>query len=133
MGGIMGDRLTKTERIARNKLIRHLSEARGDMLDDALEGMVPDAWHTLEADLDVEEPKVKVTLYLDTSVAKMFRAMGTGYHARINRVLATWLQLKIAGLLREREEIERRFGQIMARESAALEAGEEDPPGFSGH
>ncbi len=125
-------RLTKTERIARSKLFRHLLEARGDMLDDALEGMVPDAWHTLEADLDVEEPKVKVTLYLDASVAKMFRAMGNGYHARINRVLSTWLQLKIAGMLREREEIERRFGQIMARERAALEAGDEDLPGFSG-
>ncbi len=81
----MGYRLTKTERIARSKLFRHLWEARTDVLDDALEKEVPDSWHTLEADLDVEEPKVKVTLYLDASVAKMFRAMGHGYQARINR------------------------------------------------
>ena len=131
MGGIMGYRMTKTERIARSKLFRHLWEARGDVLDDALEGVVPEAWHTLEADIDVEEPKVKVTLYLDASVAKLFRAMGSGYQARINRVLGTWAQMKIAGLLREREEIERRFGQIMARERAALEAGE-NLPGFGG-
>jgi uncharacterized protein (DUF4415 family) len=125
----MAAKLTKTERIARGKLFRHLWEARGETIDPDLEAEVPDAWHTLEADIDVEEPKVKVTLYLDTSVARVFKAMGTGYHARINRVLATWVQLKIAGLFREREEIERRFGQIMARDA---EMGEEGP-GFSGH
>ncbi len=129
-GGLMAEKLTKTERIARSKLFRHLWEARDDILDLELDAEVPDAWHTLEADIDVEEPKVKVTLYLDSSVARVFKAMGKGYHARVNRVLATWAQMKIAGLLREREEIERRFGQIMARERAALEAGEEELPGF---
>ena len=125
----MAYRLSKTERIARGRLLQHLWEARGDLLDDALETEAPEAWHTLEADLDVVERKVKVTLYLDASVARVFRAMGQGYQARINRVLSTWAQMKIAGMLREREEIERRFGQIMARERAALEAGEE-VPGF---
>lgn len=119
-------RLTKSERIARTKLLRHLWEGRGDILDLVLEEAVPDAWHTLEADLDVEEPKVKVTLYLDSSVAKLFRAMGKGYQARINRVLATWAQMKIAGMLREREEVERRFGAIMARD----EALGDEAPGF---
>ncbi len=123
----MGYRLTKTERIARAKLFRHLWEARGDLLDEALEAEVPEAWHTIEADIDVTEPKVKVTLYLDASVAKLFRAMGAGYQARINRVLSTWAQMKIAGLLREREEIGRRFGWIMARDAEAEAAGEERP------
>lgn len=113
----MGERMTKTERIAREKLFRHLWEARADVLDTALAEAVPEAWHTLEADLDVEEPKVKVTLYLDASVARLFRAMGTGYQARINRVLATWAQMKIAGLLREREEIRRRFAWMMDRDA----------------
>jgi uncharacterized protein (DUF4415 family) len=122
----MGIRLTKSERIARKKLVRHLWEARGDMLDDVLEEAVPEAWHTLEADLDVEEPKVKVTLYLDSSVVRLFRGMGKGYQARINRVLATWAQMKIAGLLREREEVERRFGALFAR---LAEQGDEQPGG----
>jgi uncharacterized protein (DUF4415 family) len=126
-GGTMAMRLTKSERIARTKLLRHLWAARTDQLDDELEREAPAAWHTLEADLDVEEPKVKVTLYLDTSVARMFQAMGKGYQARINRVLGTWMQMKIAGLLQEREEIERRFGAIMARDA---EMGD-DAPGFS--
>jgi uncharacterized protein (DUF4415 family) len=110
--------MTKSERIARGKLFRHLWEARADVLDAALAEAVPEAWHTLEADLDVEEPKVKVTLYLDASVAAVFRGMGTGYQARINRVLATWAQMKIAGMLREREEIARRFAWMMDRDAA---------------
>jgi len=63
---------------------------------EALREAVPEAWHTLEQDLDVAEPKEKVTLYLDRSVAKFYRAMGQGYQARINRLLATWAQMKIA-------------------------------------
>ncbi|WP_299410001.1 BrnA antitoxin family protein [uncultured Roseobacter sp.] len=34
---------------------------------------------------------------LDESVAKMFRAMGRGYQARIDRILQTWLQQQILG------------------------------------
>ena len=94
--------LTKTQRIAQQKLHRHLFEAQTDeVFDEAFQREVPDAWHTLEHDLDVEEDKVKVTLLLDASVAKMFRAMGKGYQARINRILSTWVQLKIAGFLDE--------------------------------
>ena len=37
-----------------------------------------------------------MTLYLDRSVAKAFKAMGQGYQARINRILETWLQMRMA-------------------------------------
>ena len=57
---------------------------------------VPDAWLTLEMDVEVHQPKDKMTLYLDRHVIKFFRAMGHGYQARINRVLETYLQMKIA-------------------------------------
>lgn len=57
---------------------------------------IPEAWKTLELDIETTAPKEKVTLYLDRSVARMFRAMGGGYQARINRVLETYVQLKIA-------------------------------------
>lgn len=57
---------------------------------------IPEAWHTLEMDVEAEGPKEKVTLYLDRAVARMFRHMGKGYQARINRILETWLQMKIA-------------------------------------
>lgn len=88
--------LTARTRLARNLLVLN-SE---NWLSAALRDDVPDAWHTLELDLEVEEPKEKVTLYLDQSVAKFYRAMGKGYHARINRLLATWAQMKIAEELR---------------------------------
>ncbi|MFB0931086.1 MAG: BrnA antitoxin family protein [Ascidiaceihabitans sp.] len=55
---------------------------------------VPDAWHIIVADLDCHAPKQKVTLYLDAPVAKAFKAMGQGYQARINRILATYLEMK---------------------------------------
>jgi len=91
-------RLTKTQRLARDRLMRDLIHlSRDDWITATLPDAVPDAWHTLEADLDVQEPRVKVTLYLDRSVARFYRGMGRGYHARINRLLRTWAQMKIAG------------------------------------
>lgn len=65
---------------------------------------VPDAWHLIEADLDCFAPKQKMTLYLDAPVAKMFKAMGRGYQARINRILGTWMEMKI-GHVMEAEKI----------------------------
>ena len=63
---------------------------------DSARHEIPDAWHTLEMDVPCEAPKTKVTLYLDDAVIRMFRRMGRGYHARINRILETWLQMKMA-------------------------------------
>jgi len=102
-------RLTKTERIAQDALIKNLIHLQRDTwVTTALREEVPDAWHTLECDLDVWEKKQKVTLYLETSVAKFYRAMGPGYQARINRLLATYAQMKIAGEARVDEFLEKR-------------------------
>lgn len=91
-------RLTKTQRLARERLLHDLIHlSRDDWVSATLADVVPDAWHTLEVDLDVEEPREKVTLYLDRSVARFYRGMGHGYQARINRLLRTWAQMKIAG------------------------------------
>ena len=90
---------SKTKRIARERLYRLLWDQAlesDDLFLDRARRMVPDAWHMLEMDVDVSEPKDKLTLYLDRSVAKMFKAMGHGYQARINRILATWVQMQIA-------------------------------------
>lgn len=92
-------RLTKTQRLATERLQRH-AEALGrfDAFDWDVAQIVPEAWATLEEDLDVTEKKMKVTLRLDESVAKFFRAQGAGYQARINHVLGTYAQMKIAEL-----------------------------------
>ena len=104
-------RMTKTERLARETLMRDLiALGRDGWITSTLAEEVPDAWHTLEADLDVEEPREKVTLYLDRSVARFYRGMGRGYHARINRLLRTWAQMKIAGEVKLDEYLEKRVG-----------------------
>ncbi len=77
----------------RHALTEQISE---DRLVGELEQIVPDAWAMLEADVLCHERKEKVTLYLDASVARFFRAMGTGYQARINRLLTLYAQAKIA-------------------------------------
>jgi uncharacterized protein (DUF4415 family) len=87
---------TKTERLARERLLLNLRGLQEEsVLDDDVRATVPEAWATLEADVDVTEKKVKVTLWLDASVAAFYRAMGNGYQARINRVLATFAQMRI--------------------------------------
>ena len=99
--------LTKTERIARDRLKHNMYWLEEDhFLADRLRYIVPDAWHTLRTDVDVEEPKEKVTLYLDRSVVKYYRAMGKGYQARVNRILATFAQASIAGILDDLGHIE---------------------------
>lgn len=104
-------RMSRTERIARDGLMKNLIQLQQDgWITSALADEVPDAWHTLEADLDVDEKKEKVTLYLDRSVARFFKAMGQGYQARINRLLATWAQMKIAGEVDVDTALKKRVG-----------------------
>lgn len=92
-----GRKGTKAQHQARQALARNLLALTSEQwMSEAIREAVPEAWHTLEQDLEVQEPKEKVTLYLDRSVAKFYRAMGQGYQARINRLLATWAQMKIA-------------------------------------
>ena len=119
-------KLTKGERIARERLFKHLDRLDSDTPDwGRIEREAPQAWHMILVDLDVEEPKVKVTLYLDRSVAQVFRAMGPGWQARANRVLATWCALHIGGLLKFREEFPKRMHALMDDERARRERGEE--------
>jgi len=51
--------MTKTQRIAAERLSYHLWRADVEAaFDEAfIREQVPEAWHTLEADVDVEEPK----------------------------------------------------------------------------
>ena len=101
---------SKTRRLAAARLERHFFHLRAEnVLVSRLRDEVPDAWAFLEADVDVQEPKEKVTLYLDRSVARFFRAMGRGYQGRINRLLAIYAQAKIAEV--------RWWDEAMAREA----------------
>jgi len=110
--------MTKTERIAKERFTYYLWRLTGDMdaSDYTARENVPDAWHCIEQDIDCEEPKVKVTLYLDRSVARCFKAMGKGYHARINRLLQTWLQLRAAGMLEADRALQARMKEVREKD-----------------
>ncbi|MDJ1006643.1 MAG: BrnA antitoxin family protein [Paracoccaceae bacterium] len=86
----------KSVRLAEQRLTRLVLELNDEPMAFEAEWTIPETWATLEDDIDVEEKKVKITLRLDESVVKFFRAMGPGYQARMNRVLATYAQMKIA-------------------------------------
>ena len=132
----------KTKRLATQRLRHLLTETNSeDRMVSELEQLVPDAWAMLEADVECREKKEKVTLYLDASVAKFFRAMGTGYQARINRLLALYAQAKIAesrwfedAFFRELDaahrerEAETRAEEARAEEERAEEEGPEEDP-----
>jgi uncharacterized protein (DUF4415 family) len=90
-----------TSRTARNALERFVIEtyAQQALSSDGsfdLRDVIPEAWERLEHDVDLPEKKTRVTIRLDDSVVKFFRAMGPGYSQLINRVLATYAQMKIA-------------------------------------
>lgn len=107
---------SKAQRQARAELGRNLLLLTTESwVTGAIREAVPDAWHRLELDVEVQEPKEKVTLYLDQSVARFYRAMGKGYHARINRLLATWAQMKIAEELQIDAALEMRAREMSDR------------------
>ena len=94
---------TKTALRARERLRRYLFSPKNDLqLWSEVQSQVPEAWAYLKDDLPDEERKVKITLRLDESVVKMFRATGPGYQARMNLVLATYVQMQIGEVHRER-------------------------------
>lgn len=87
---------TKTRQLYIERMLLNLEHLKEENeLDYHVQALVPQAWDTLERDIDVEEKKTKLTLRLDDSVAKFYRAMGAGYQARINRILATFAALCI--------------------------------------
>ncbi|WP_245913077.1 BrnA antitoxin family protein [Litoreibacter ponti] len=94
--------MTKRQRLARQKMSYYMWLAKWeDEISLNMRDVVPQAWHRLEHDLDVQEPKKKITLRLDKLVANFYRAMGHGYQARINRILATYAHMKIADALKQ--------------------------------
>ncbi|MEM8576093.1 MAG: BrnA antitoxin family protein [Pseudomonadota bacterium] len=109
--------LPKSRRLAAERLIHHRIAGEFDKGTDwDVREKIPEAWMTFEQDVDVQEPKVKVTLYLDDSVAKFFPAQSTGWHARANRVLATYAQVMIADVRVE--------DALLARAKAAMAHGD---------
>gem|GEM_PF-4536393 len=72
---------------------------------------------------------MKITLRLDESVAKFYRAMGAGYQARISRILGLWANMKIGEVLRMEEAIYAQM-KILNRLDREAAARGESPKSF---
>ncbi len=92
-------------------------------LDWDVSHIVPEAWATIEEDFEVHEPKMKITLRLDESIAKFFRAQGHGYQTRINHILGTYAQMKIAEINIANRKLDA-FNAVLSRGGTQDEAME---------
>lgn len=81
--------------LSRQELRDLMRLSQDKMIARMLSEEIPEEWHMIMHDIPAYEKKEKLTLYLDKSVAKFFKAMGNGYQARINRILATWARMVI--------------------------------------
>lgn len=107
--------MSKTMRLHFERSLANLRALeQEDAWDYAVREKIPEAWDTLEADVDVFEKKMKVTLRLDESVAKFYRAMGHGYQARINRILATFAQMRMAEVRATERMIDQDMDRLLA-------------------
>ncbi|WP_375688628.1 BrnA antitoxin family protein [Pseudooceanicola sp. LIPI14-2-Ac024] len=124
----MAYRMTKSERIARRNYSRDHAFLETVSLSHDVTKRFPLEWKLLAHDLDVTERKEKVTLYVDRSVARMYRGLGQGYQGVMNRVLRVWMQAKTAEWLEvEAMIINARYDEIRARERDARALGDARP------
>ena len=105
-GRYKGQKFTKTQQMHLERLMLNAQHLESEDLSDYdIRHLIPVAWDTLERDVDVNEKKVKITLRLDESVAKFYRAMGEGYQTRMNRILATFAQMRMGQVTMENERV----------------------------
>ncbi len=104
---------TKTRQLLIERMLMNVEHLKSeDVMDYHVQARVPEAWDTLEQDVDCVEKKVKLTIYIDASVAKFFQAMGRGYQARISRVLATFAQMRIVQVKRLNKMFEEELAKV---------------------
>jgi len=112
-GGLKRPTHSKTRQLMVERMLLNAAHLKEEgPYDYQVQALVPEAWDTLEKDIDVCEKKTKITLLLDDSVAKFYRAMGQGYQARINRILATFAQMRISQVRKLEEMMEEELAKI---------------------
>lgn len=97
--------------LSRQELCDLMRLSQDKMIARMLSEEIPEEWHMIMHDIPAYEKKEKLTLYLDKSVAKFFKAMGNGYQARINRILATWARMVILEDMELENALRRRLSQ----------------------
>ncbi|MGR3320366.1 MAG: BrnA antitoxin family protein [Pseudooceanicola sp.] len=126
----MAYRMTKSERIRRRAWARDETYLEAIQLDVDIRERFPLEWKLLAHDLDVTEKKEKVTLYVDRSVARMYRGLGNGYQGVMNRVLRVWMQAKTADWLEMEAKILELERDLVTKKSMRSGVPLRERPGF---
>lgn len=91
---------TKAELRREMELTVLLSQQRIEMQKTMNEmELIPAEWRGIEGMFPCKPRGCKVTLRLDADVAKFYRAMGTGWHARVNGVLRAYMLARLSKMI----------------------------------
>ena len=65
---------------------------------------IPAGWWRLELDMPASPAKEQISIRIDEDVMAFFRGYGTGYQTRMNKVLRTYMQARLAKVLTSARE-----------------------------
>jgi len=92
--------MTLKERIAWMNSVEGLRQIEYDMVDALNRNeTIPSEWHRIWRGEDRDTRRTKVTLKLDADVVRFFKSMGPGYQPRMNRVLRSFMQARLAKIV----------------------------------
>ncbi|MDO5706773.1 MAG: BrnA antitoxin family protein [Paracoccus sp. (in: a-proteobacteria)] len=66
---------------------------------------IPPEWHEVAREKG-QSKTTRVTIRLDEELVKFFRATGTDWQPRVNRVLSAWVHARLAGLIEGAETMD---------------------------
>ncbi|SER73690.1 BrnA antitoxin of type II toxin-antitoxin system [Tranquillimonas rosea] len=109
-------RMTKAERREAGLFFDALQMIEYDLFSHAqARSVVPKEWHQIAA--DPSQQKQRITLRLDADIVTYFRAMGSGYQARINRVLSAWMHGRLARMIEGPDTVDIGFRRAQLSET----------------
>jgi hypothetical protein len=120
------EKLTKKERIDWTVLMDTMTMVECDLLQPVVQfGRIPVDW-TVIAKEGVSPAKTRITARFDADVVKFFRTLGPGYQAKMNRVLKSWMLMRVVGLVegQESEEIVEKILRYRDMERARPKVGD---------
>ncbi|MEL6550012.1 MAG: BrnA antitoxin family protein [Pseudomonadota bacterium] len=89
--------MTTKERIAWMRSIDGMRQLEYDLYDTFnLNETFPRAWNQIWRGKDRDTKTVRLTIRLDADVVRFFKSMGPGYQPRINKVLRSFMQARLA-------------------------------------
>lgn len=97
----MADRKrTKVEEENRSEMLNALKQEMRELEVMAVTyDAIPEGWWRLERDMPPSPKKEQISIRIDEDVMAFFRGYGHGHQTRINKVLRTYMQARLAKVL----------------------------------